>query len=420
MTDRAAPIDPSFAPHFAWIRGRPVARVMRALLDAEADCARFVGGCVRDSLLGETPKDIDIATTLTPDRAIAALKRAHLGAAPTGIDHGTVTAIADHRGIEVTTLRADVSTDGRRASVAFTRDWSVDARRRDFTINALYLTSALELFDPVGGADDLASRRVRFIGAAQERIREDYLRILRFFRFSARFAPSFDDTGLKACATLKTGLRQLSAERVGDEMMKLLSLPAPQAAVAAMAASGVLEEVWPAAPEIETLARLKVIEPGAAAPLALAALYGAGGEGVDVRLRLSNAQAARRRQAVQNAALINQAIDDARARALLYRLGADAWRDACLLAEAVAMAQSDAPGARQAVFTRLQTLPDRWPPPALPFSGKDALALGAPEGPGVAGIIRAAEARWIAEDFPPAPRAGAIFAEEAARAISKG
>lgn len=420
MSDEAAPIDPALVPHFSWIRERPVAKVMRALLDAEADCARFVGGCVRDSLLGETPKDIDIATTLTPDRVIAALKQAHLGAAPTGIDHGTVTAIADHRGVEVTTLRADVSTDGRRASVAFTRDWTVDAHRRDFTINALYLTPALELFDPVGGADDLAGRRVRFIGVAQERIREDYLRILRFFRFSARFAPSFDETGLKACSELKAGLGQLSAERVGDEMMKLLALPAPQAAVAAMAASGVLGEVWPAAPEIETLARLKAIDPAAAAPLALAALYGARGDGVDARLRLSNAQGARRRLAVRNSALINPSLDDKRARALLYRMGADGWRDACRLAEAVAMALSDAPGARPPDFTRLETLPDRWTPPAPPFSGKDALALGAPEGPAVASIIRAAEARWIDEDFPPAPRAREIFAEEAARVISTG
>lgn len=420
MTDRAAPIDPTLAPHFFWIGERPVAKVLRALLDAEADCARFVGGCVRDSLLGETPKDIDIATTLTPDHVIAALKRAHLGAAPTGIEHGTVTAIADHRGVEVTTLRADVSTDGRRASVAFTRDWAVDARRRDFTINALYLTPALELFDPVGGAEDLARRRVRFIGAADERIGEDYLRILRFFRFSARFAPSFDEAGLQACASLKEGMRQLSAERVGDEMMKLLSLPSPQSALAAMAASGVLAEVWPVAPEIETLARLKAIDPKAAPTLALAALYGARGEGVDARLRLSNAQALRRRHAIRNAALIDPALDDRGARALLYRMGAEAWRDACLLAEAEALAQSDAPGARQPEFARLHTLPDRWPPPALPFSGKDALSLGAPEGPAIAGIIRAAEARWIAEDFPPPARARAIFAEETARAISKG
>lgn len=405
---------------FGWSQASHVGRVVAALEAVEAGCARFVGGCVRDSLLGYEPKDIDIATTLTPEQAIVALKSARLGVAPTGIEHGTVTAIADHKGVEVTTLRADVTTDGRRATVAFTRDWAVDAKRRDFTVNALYLTPTLELFDPVGGMADLAARRVRFIGAAEDRIREDYLRILRFFRFSARFAGGFDDVGLAACGALKDGMKKLSAERIGDEIMKLLDLPSPQGAVFAMQASDVLREVWPTPPQIETLARLKAIDPAAGAPLALAALFGAAGEGIDARLRLSNALGQRRRSAVANSPRILRTLSERDARALLYRMGVDAWRDACHLAEARALAESSAPSARDPDFEKLLALPQRWPPPLLPFGGKEALAAGVPEGPLVARTIKAAEARWIDEDFPARDRALQIFAEEAKRAISKG
>lgn len=420
MTAVPAKLTPAQARNFAWASDPPIRRVIAALEDAEPSCARFVGGCVRDSLLGVPPKDIDVATTLTPDRVIAALTAAALGVAPTGIDHGTITAIADHKGIEVTTLRADVTTDGRRATVAFTRDWDKDARRRDFTVNALYLSPALELFDPVGGVGDLEARRVRFIGAAEDRIREDYLRILRFFRFSARFAATFDPAGLDACAALRRGMSILSAERIGDEFMKLLSLPAPQAAVAAMRASGVLAEVWSAAPRIEVLARLKAIDGDAPAPVALAALFGDAGDGIDARLRLSNAQGLRRRMAVHNAPKIYAGLEESHARALLYRMGADRWRDACLLAEAARLAESEAPAARDAALQDLAGLPDRWPPPRLPFGGRDALNAGVKEGPAVAAVIMAAEARWIGEDFPSRDRALEIFSEEAARAISKG
>ncbi|MHA7873403.1 MAG: tRNA nucleotidyltransferase/poly(A) polymerase family protein, partial [Hyphococcus sp.] len=182
--------------HFDWLDAPHLKKVMTALDSARQGASRYVGGCVRDSLFGERPKDFDIATMLKPEEVMHALSVAGLGAAPTGLDHGTITAIADHRGVEVTTLRADVSTDGRRAVVAFTEDWSVDASRRDFRINALYLTPDAKLFDPVGGLDDIAGRQVRFIGDAEQRIREDYLRILRFFRFSARFSGVFDQDGL--------------------------------------------------------------------------------------------------------------------------------------------------------------------------------------------------------------------------------
>lgn len=418
MSDKPVPLPAGAVKRFDWTRASHVLRIIGALEAKEPASARFVGGCVRDSLLGETPKDIDIATTLTPDRVIEALKAAHLGAAPTGIDHGTVTAIADHKPVEVTTLRADVSTDGRRATVAFTRDWAVDARRRDFTINALYVTPSLELFDPVGGMEDLPHRRVRFIGAPEDRIREDYLRILRFFRFSARFASSFDEAGLAACAAMKDGVKRLSAERVGDEMMKLLALPTPQSALSAMRASGVLSEIWPADPQIETLARLKMIASDADGPLALAALYGAAGDGIDARLRLSNAQGARRKAAVKNSAAIDRALDERRARAALYRMGVEAWRDASLLAEADYLSSSEAPQKRDEKFAALWSLPDIWTPPTCPFTGKEALAAGVAEGPAVASLIKAAEARWIAEDFPARARAMEIFADEVRRTIS--
>ncbi|NJM35940.1 MAG: CCA tRNA nucleotidyltransferase, partial [Rhodomicrobium sp.] len=201
----------------------PASTVVAALETARPGGARFVGGCVRDSLLGVPFKDIDVATTLRPDEVVGALRDAGLRSAPTGIEHGTVTGIVSGVGVEITTLRADVSTDGRRATVAFTTDWAVDARRRDFTLNALYATPHYEVFDAVGGLEDLAAKRVRFIDAPRDRIREDYLRILRFFRFSARFAGGFDENGLRACAEERAGLKRLSAERVGDEMSSILA-----------------------------------------------------------------------------------------------------------------------------------------------------------------------------------------------------
>lgn len=419
MTRDLRSLPPDAARRFAWVKERRIRRVIEALESAAPQSARFVGGCVRDSLLGLEPNDIDIATTLTPDEVIEALKAARLGFAPTGIEHGTVTAIADHKGVEVTTLRADISTDGRRATVKFTRDWEVDAGRRDFTVNALYLTPALEIVDSVGGLHDLSARRIRFIGEPADRIREDYLRILRFFRFSARLAESFDAAGIAACAAHKDGMKRLSAERIGDEVMKLLSLPSPQAAVSAMAATGVLGEIWGASPQIETLARMKSIAPHAPAALGLAALYGAAGEGLDERLRLSNAHSHRRRAAVANAALIEREWSESAARAALYFMGVDAWRDACLIAEAAFLAGDGDPAARDAAFEALAALPDRWPPPERPFSGKDALALGLKQGPPVATAIKAAEKRWVEEGFPPQPRAMEILAEEASRLISR-
>lgn len=395
------PLDAARKARFAWTNEPPVRKVVSALEAAASGSARFVGGCVRDSLLGAAPKDIDIATVLAPTDVIAALKRAGLRAAPTGIDHGTVTGIADHVGVEITTLRADVSTDGRRATVAFTQDWAIDAARRDFTLNAIYLTTDNRLYDPVGGVADAEAGRVRFIGAPEDRIREDYLRILRFFRFSARFASGFDAEGLAACAVLKAGVGALSAERVGDELSKILALPSAPRAVEKMAETGVLSEVWAKPPALDVFRRLKVIAPEAPAPLGLAALWGQEGEGVDSVLRLSNADAARRRRAVRAAKEIDPSLDEKTARARLYRLGAEGWRDGVLVARAA--------GGDDARWARLADLPDRWPPPVFPVSGKDVVAAGVPKGPDISAILKAAEEAWIAEDFPPPARARALL-----------
>lgn len=412
MSASLTPLPADAQARFRWMRAAPVQKILSVLTVRGVDNARFVGGCVRDSLLGLQPKDIDLATTLTPPEVIDALHAAGLSAAPTGIDHGTVTAIADRFPIEVTTLRADVATDGRRATVAYTTDWTVDARRRDFSINALYLTPTLALFDPVGGAADLESRRVRFIGSPEDRIREDYLRILRFFRFSARFADAFDAAGLAACGALKAGVARLSAERVGDETMKILTLPTAARAVGAMMASGILAEVWPAPPSLETLARLKLVAPDAPAPLGLAALWGEKGEGVDARLRLSAADGQRRRRAVERAPAITAAITDQAIRALIYRFGTDGFRDALALARARSSLTD--------VFGRHARIAGTFAPPALPFSGHDVLAAGISEGPTVAAVLAGAEARWTGEDFPPPERARQILAEEVARVISTG
>lgn len=397
MTARA--LSAREAPHFAWAREGAAARVMAALEAARPGASRFVGGCVRDSLAGEAPKDVDIATQLRPEAAQALLKAAGLEVAPTGLAHGTITAIADRVGVEVTSLRADVSTDGRRATIAYTDDWQVDARRRDFTVNALFLSADLTLFDYVGAAADLAARRVRFIGAAEARIREDYLRILRFFRFSARIADAFDGEGLGACAALKDGVANLSAERVGEEMFKILTLARAPFAVEAMAHSGVLAVVWPNEADIETFARLKSAWLEAPAPLGLAALWGEAGEGLAMRLRLSNAAADRRKAALRAAETIRPDMDVKQARAVHYRAGAQAFADGLALAAARA-GKAPAP-----VLAALAAAA----PPHFDLSGRDIIAAGEPPGPRVAKILGAVEERWIAEDFPDIARLHALL-----------
>ena len=399
------PLDADKRSNFSWLDAPYLKAVVNALEKAEAGSARFVGGCVRDGLFGEAPKDFDIATSLEPDSVIAALKAAGLGAAPTGIDHGTITAISDHRGVEVTSLRADVSTDGRRATVAFTRDWSQDAMRRDFRLNAIYLTPHYELFDPAAGLDDIAARKVQFIGQAEDRIREDYLRILRFFRFSARFSDEFDRNGLTACTQLKEGIDTLSAERVGAELMAILALPRAAFAVSEMQRAGILAMIWDEAAKVDILASLKELSPDVQAELALAALYDAPGGKIGARLRLSNAQKAVRSNALRAADAIRQSRSPEDFKKLLYRFGRDRFVDGLRLCGA----RGEISGT---VLRDGLALTEEWEIPEFTLSGKDVVASGVAPGPAVSQILEKVETRWIAEDFPPDDRLRAIFEEE--------
>ncbi|MCI5047423.1 MAG: CCA tRNA nucleotidyltransferase [Aquisalinus sp.] len=391
---------------FDWISHPSLTQIMQALENHHAGSAMFVGGCVRDSLIGnppqlgqdDTPTDIDIATRLTPDETITALKTAGLKAIPTGYDHGTITAVADGLVAEITTLRADIETDGRHATVAYTTDWQQDWQRRDFTINAMYLTPDGKLFDPAGGRQDLQKEKVAFIGDAHTRIREDYLRILRFYRFSARYARDLDQTGHAACAALASGLQQISAERITMELRKILAGPRLPFVLTALQDAGILAAIMPQPADIATTSRAFDLarQTGHASPeLYLAALWDDPQEVTD-RLRLSNAQSQRMTAASTNRDWLATQPDDTRARELLYRHGTEALQDASLLLGASDHEAGLVTDRWQAFFT----LPDRWIPPACPFSAANFIARGLPIGPAIGKALTAAEQDWIAADYP--------------------
>ncbi len=384
-------------PPADWTRRDDLARLVAAL---GAGNARYVGGAVRDTLLAIPVKDVDIATPLEPQAVMQRLKDAGIQAVPTGIEHGTVTAVLPLGPVEITTLRHDVSTDGRRATVAFASDWQDDAARRDFTINAVYADPANgEIFDWFGGLDDLAARRVRFIGDPHQRIREDHLRILRYFRFQARFGSvPADAPSESACAELAATLKGLSRERVGMEMMNLLSLADPAPTVARMAELGVLEVVLPEA-DVAALAALVAEESRQQiAPDALrrlAALLPADvqlAEAVASRFRLSGAQ--KKRLAL--AAARDGAERDA--RPLAYRLGRDSALDRLLIAGADAAAL------------------DGWVIPEFPLKGGEIVARGIKAGPEVARVLRQVENGWIAAGFADAVIPALLDAELSERA----
>ena len=383
-------------PAADWTLGEHLAALVAAFGPGNA---RYVGGAVRDTLLGEPVKDIDMATPLEPQQVLDRLAAAQIRAVPTGIDHGTITAVLPSGPVEITTLREDVSTDGRRATVAFAHDWRADAARRDFTINALYADPAtLEISDYFGGLADLAARRVRFIGDPHQRIREDHLRILRYFRFHARFGSNDADPQAEAaCRALAPTLKGLSRERIGMETMQLLALADPAPTVARMADLGVLAMILPEA-DPAALARLVSEEQRQAiAPdpvRRLAALIRADvatAEQVAARLRLSGAQ---RHQLASAAAREPGAID---ARALAYRIGREKALDRLLLAGA-------------------DTTPlAAWEVPRFPLKGGEIVARGIVAGPDVARILRHVEHRWIAEGFPGRDRIEDLLAAALAR-----
>lgn len=360
--------------------------------------ARVVGGCVRNVLLGQPVGDVDIATVLRPEQTLAALAAAGLKAIPTGLEHGTVTAVRDGRPYEITTLRRDVATDGRRAVVAFTDDWAEDAARRDFRLNALYADRTGQVFDPTGeGVADARAGRIVFVGEPEARIREDYLRILRFFRFRAWYGRGQPDAAaLAACAALAEGLDRLSAERVSAELLKLLAAPDPRPAVALMRQAGVLPRVLPAAVADPVLFEAMVeVSPDPVLRLSALLPEDPAAAGAAARaLRLSNAQAARLEAAADAGAVpVDPEMDRRAARAAIYRLGARRFGDR--LARAWAARPETAPAARA-----LMAYADWWTPPRLPVGGHEAAAAGLAPGPAVGRVLRALEDWWVAHDFP--------------------
>ena len=391
-------------PAQAWLTQAATHRVMDALVDAGGeDCARFVGGCVRNALLRRPVSDIDIATTLTPDQVTAALLAANIKAVPTGIEHGTVTAVADHKPFEITTLRRDVETDGRRAVVAFTRDWAQDAARRDFRINALYADRRGVVFDPTGGGlADLEAGAIVFVGDAATRIREDALRILRYFRFLAWYGRAdADQAALAACQALAPLIDGLSAERVAKELLTLLAAEDPRASVRLMARTGVLAQVAPQARSLARFEALVAIETEQLFTedplLRLAALLPDEpqvGATLADRLRLSNAQKERLIGALGAEPGLVSWMSPRQVRQAVYRIGVEAFCDRVTLAWAGAAR----PGAA-IQWRALLPLAQGWRRPSLPLSGEEIVAAGVPRGPLVGAVMREVEAWWVDSDF---------------------
>ncbi len=371
------------------------AQAVIAALTADGAEVRFVGGCVRDALRGDAVNDVDLATPDAPETVLALLARAGLKGVPTGIEHGTVTAVADGRPFEITTLRLDVATDGRHAEVAFTDDWRADAARRDFTFNAMSLSPRGDLYDYFGGRDDLEAGRVRFVGDAPRRIAEDYLRVLRYFRFLARFGHGGPDPeALQACAAAAGSLGRLSVERVRMELMKLLATPAPVPTLQVMAEIGVLPAVLPEAGPFTTLLALCGIDDRDALRR-LAALVGSGGEALGRRLKMANLEIARLARLAPPARTLEAGMDTSAQRQLLYELGPDLLRDLVLLAWA-----GDRENRADRWRAMLETA-NTWEAPKLPVRGADITAMGVPVGPQVGRIVAGVEAWWRGRDFRP-------------------
>ncbi|WP_020179308.1 CCA tRNA nucleotidyltransferase [Methylopila sp. M107] len=384
-----------------WLKRRPLANLLAAF-DSDGEEARVTGGAVRDALLGIAVGEIDIATTATPDETTRRAEAAGWKAVPTGVDHGTVTVVVEGEPFEVTTLRRDVETDGRRAVVAFTRDWAEDAQRRDLTINGLTLDRRGTVHDTVGGIADLRAGKVRFIGSARERIREDFLRTLRFFRFHARFgAGPLDAEGFSAAVAEREGLRRLSAERVRAELLKLLVAARAPETVAAMAGAGLFAPLVGGVPRVSRLARLAALD-GAApdALLRLSALLQATREDAErlkARLRLSNAESARLAAIGDLTPPLRPEIGEQGARVALHRLGAHAYADRVRLAWAGSGAAAD-----DGAWSAMLTLPERWSVPKPPVTAATIKARGVAEGPAIGAALRAIEAAWVAAGFPDA------------------
>ena len=405
-----------------WLRQGALAALL-TLLDADGEEARVVGGAVRNTLLAEPVGDIDIATTATPDAVMARARAAGFKAVPTGLEHGTVTIVADGEPHEVTTLREDVETDGRRAKVVFGRDWRSDAERRDFTMNALSLARDGTVFDYVGGLADLHSRRVRFIGEPERRIAEDYLRILRFFRFHAAYGEGAPDAqALAACIAARGQLDALSRERVRMEMLKLLLASRAAPTLTVMAEAGLLQSVLGGVALLPSLRNMTEIETALALPAdairrlgALALFTIEDADRLRQRLRLANAEHERLAAMADGWWRVSVETAEQDGRAMLYRLGRTHFIDRVCLAWSRAGL-----GAADPRWHELARLPERWSAPEFPLKSADLVKRGVPKGPALGAALRAAEAVWIAADFPTAAADIAAIADAAARRAKSG
>ena len=397
-----APENPPPLADAPWLQQGPLAQLL-TVLDRDGEEARVVGGVVRNALLREPLGDVDVATTAQPHEVIRRAEQAGFKTVATGLEHGTVTVVIDSTPYQVTTLREDVETFGRKATVRFGRDWKADAERRDFTINALSASRDGAIHDYVGGRTDLEARRVRFIGEAQTRIREDYLRILRFFRFQAAYGRGAPDPdGLHAAILLRAGLDRLSRERLRMELLKLLVGPHVVPTLAVMAETGILGSVLGGVPLLASFANMAKVEaacglePDAIRRLgALGVLIAEDAERLRARLRLFNAEYDRLASMADRWWAVDPSAGAQAARALLYRAGPDRYVDRVLLAWARSQA-----GAADGAWRELATLPGRWAAPRFPLRAADFLKRGIPKGPALGAALAAAEDAWIAAGFP--------------------
>jgi len=396
-----------------WLKSGAAARVL-ALLNGDGEEARVVGGAVRNALLKIPTGDIDIATTALPDEVVRRAKAAGIKCVPTGIEHGTVTLVVDAQPFEVTTLREDTETYGRKAKVAFGRDWVRDAERRDFTINGLSVDVTGLVHDHVGGLADIEARQVRFIGDAAQRIAEDYLRILRFFRMHAAYgAGAPDRTGYLACIAGRAGLSSLSAERVRMEMLKLLVADGAEGAVTAMADAGLLLTIvggvtytGPYAAMISAERALGLAPDPVRRLAALAVAVTEDAKRVAARLRLSNAET-KVLDSMGHRWWRLAGMDELRARQRLYRLGEEQYRDRLMLAWA-----RSGESVEDDYWREFAELPQRWTAPKFPLRAADFISRGIAEGPALGHVLTLAEDAWLAEDFPLAPAALAAIADQ--------
>ena len=372
-----------------WLNEPRLQELMRVIAEAGGD-VRVAGGAVRNSLLGVPISDVDLATTMLPDDLMHVCKAAGFGVHPTGIDHGTVTVVNKGQPFEVTTLRLDVETDGRRAVVKFTDDWQADALRRDFTINAMYCDSSGKIYDYTTGYHDIQRKRVRFVGDSALRIKEDYLRILRFFRFHAWYGKGSPcPVGLAASVKLKSGLKKISVERIRQELMKLIVAPRAVDTLKVMATSGILRVILPYTEDWRVIGRLP-----ADAVLRLFVLARKPSTLKDL-LRLSNEESLR----IENlsaAPELSPKLRDAEQRSMFYQLGEQTYVDVVRLSWAQSKASHSS-----AKWQALLDLPQEWSLPKFPITGRDLIELGHTPGPAMGEVLRQLEDWWVASDFVP-------------------